>query len=43
MIELVREVIYGYRPLVHAPEQDETWGFLVRPRHGSDAAPETVD
>ena len=27
-LELVREVIYGYRPLVHgAPEQDETRGF----------------
>jgi putative methyltransferase (TIGR04325 family) len=36
-LELVREVVYGYRPLVHgAPEQDETSGFLFRPSSSTD-------
>ena len=32
-LDLVREFLQGYKPLVHgAPEQDETRGFLFRPR-----------
>ena len=35
-LDLVREVLLGYKPLVHgAPEQDETRGLLFQPSAGT--------